>query len=153
MHNKHKAIAEERKPKTKTVNYTAKFRIFSKLSDNKDSLKFTTARGTDRELYVSTYLVHLNIIDPLIVQYAMGNGRTYVEEKERWAKLWKIMEHDENCLSTNMSSGFDMVVVTDVQIPPQINLDIFKPKDSQIWESDNEGGIYHKYINYDIKIK
>jgi hypothetical protein len=38
MHNKHKAIAEERKPKTKTVNYTAKFRIFSKLPDNKDSL-------------------------------------------------------------------------------------------------------------------
>jgi histidinol phosphatase-like enzyme len=38
MHKKHKAIAEERKPKTKTVNYTAKFRIFSKLPDNKDSL-------------------------------------------------------------------------------------------------------------------
>jgi hypothetical protein len=87
--------------------------------------KNTTARGPDGALYVSTYLVHLNIIDPLIVQYANGSGRTYVSEGPRWTKLWEIMDHDKNCPRQDVSSGFDLVVVTDVQTPNLINYDIF----------------------------
>jgi hypothetical protein len=155
MHNKRQAVLEERKPKPKPVNYTTKFRIFQIVDENEDEKigiggKYTTARGPDGRLYVSTYLVHLNVIDPLIVQYAMGNGRTYITDEDRWTKLWNIMLSDENCPSRNMSSGFDLVVVTDVQIPNLIYYDIFKPKESKLWATDNEVGICHKYINYNI---
>jgi hypothetical protein len=84
MHTKRQAVLEERKPKPKPVNYTAKFRLFQqviKTDLDKYEGKYTTARGPDGKLYASVYLVHLNVTDHMIVQYANGSGKPLEQKR------------------------------------------------------------------------
>ena len=144
---------QDKQPIKKIVTYTAKFILFIMINkDDRDMYKaYSTALDNQGNLYVSLFAVRLNVTDPAIYNFASGNGRTYRTQKDRWDDLTTVMYEDPRCPDLNVSGGFDLIVVCNVETPNvMINYDIFKPKDKEVWSSDNEGGLYHPYINYNI---
>ena len=141
-----------KQPIKKIEIYTAKFILFQQIdkSDRERYKGYSTALDNKGNLYVALFAVRLNVTDPAIYNFASGNGRTYKKETDKWDDLTGIMYGDPRCPDLNVSGGFDLIVVSNIETPNvMINYDIFKPKNN-VWHSDIEGGLYHSYINYNI---
>ena len=96
------------------------------------------------------YFIHRKT--PKFNSTAFNEGRTYIDEHEEYYELNKILEHDKDYKALIAQTyPPDCIVVTGLshQISQQpVNADNMELGNVFLFNSDKEGGIYHKYIDY-----
>jgi hypothetical protein len=107
-------------------------------------------------IYKQVHVQRLNVIDTNINNFV--NTRTYDYQKKEFNQLWKILKYDINAPERKgeSSSPISLVIVKNAYSAPKLETFFgkkeYKPKETA-WHDDNNIGIYHRYINYNINKK
>jgi hypothetical protein len=107
-------------------------------------------------IYKQVGAQRLNVTNDNIKSFE--NSRTYSNETKRFSQLWDILETDMNAPKpvNESSEPITLVIVKDIFSNPDFKTFFGKPaynvKDVK-WHNDDNIGIYHRYIDYNINKK
>ena len=112
--------------------------------------------SNDNDIYKQVHVQRLNVIDSNIHKFV--NTRTYNYHVNDFKQLWGILNYDVNAPKPagESSSPIELIIVKGAHSSPDIKTffgkTAYKVKDT-VWNDDDNLGIYHTYIDYNINKK
>lgn len=141
------------KPKKAKKIYTTHFIFYTNVGPVKPLDKKKYIKGKDNNYYRQIYAGIKNVNSKRILDFAppiKANGRTYLDEAGFEELLHMSHKNDDDDDDDFLGSDeINLIIITKVvahDIKPKKK---HNPKGTDLFASDIEGGIYHKFINYD----
>ena len=112
--------------------------------------------SNDNDIYKQVHVQRLNVVDSNIHKFV--NTRTYNYHVNDFKQLWGILNYDVNAPKPagESSSPIELIIVKGAHSSPDIKTffgkTAYKVKDT-VWNDDDNLGIYHTYIDYNINKK